>query len=143
MKDEALQTWGYVHDWYLDSLTIGPNVEPRTLALGLYLGSRRAVVTFNGATRVAVDRLGLLNIAFGIHVISPDDAKYERACRILATGERITDRKADTLAFFLQRYARPVNSSHQHNIVLFLTKITLHLQRNRFPDEIHQHRQML
>jgi hypothetical protein len=99
MTDEAFQTWGYFHDWYLDSLTIGPNVEPRTLALGLHLGSRRAVVTFNGATCVAVDRLGLLNIVYGIHVISPEDAKYERACRVLAAGERLTDRKANTLAF--------------------------------------------
>ena len=99
MTDEAFQTWGYFHDWYLDSLTIGPNVEPRTLALGLHLGSRRAVVTFNGATCVAVDCLGLLNIVYGIHVISPEDAKYERACRVLATGERLTNRKANTLTF--------------------------------------------
>ncbi|CAL8474580.1 hypothetical protein [Caballeronia sp. S22] len=99
MNDEALQTWNYFHDWYLDSLSIGPNIEPRTFALGLHLESRRAVVTFNGATCVAVDRLGLLNIVYGIHVISPEDAKYERACRVLATGERLTNRKANTLAF--------------------------------------------
>jgi hypothetical protein len=41
----------------------------------------------------------LLNIVYGIHVIAPDDAKYERACRVLAAGERLTDRKANSLAF--------------------------------------------
>lgn len=32
---------------------------------------------------------------------------------------------------------------HQHNIVLLLAQIRLHLQRHRLADEIDQHRQML
>jgi hypothetical protein len=99
MTDELLKAWGYYHDWYLDSVTIGPNAEPRTLTLGLHLGSKRAVVTFNGATCVTVERLGLLNIVYGIHIVAPDDAKYARASAVLESGERLTGRRAALLAF--------------------------------------------
>ncbi|WP_235024672.1 hypothetical protein [Caballeronia arvi] len=99
MTEEALKTWGYFHDWYLHNVTIGPNAEPRTLTLGLQLGSRNAVVTFNGVTCLSVERLGLLNIVYGIHFVAPDDAKYARASAVLEAGERLTNRKAALLAF--------------------------------------------
>jgi hypothetical protein len=99
MTEELLQTWGYFHDWYLDSVTIGPNAEPRMLMLGLHLGDKCAVVTFKGVTCVSVENLGLLNIVYGIHIIPPGDAKYAQACAALDAGERLTDRRAGLLAF--------------------------------------------
>jgi hypothetical protein len=99
MTEEILKTWGYFHDWYLDSVTIGPNAEPRALTLGLHLDTRHAVVRFNGVTCVSVEHLGLLNIVYGIHIVAPDDAKYRRARAVLEAGERLTDRKAALLAF--------------------------------------------
>lgn len=99
MTEEALKAWGYFHDWYLDSVTVGPNAEPRALALGLYLDNRRASVTFNGVTCVSVEHLGLLNIVYGIHVVAPGDAKHARAYAVLETGERLTRRRAALLVF--------------------------------------------
>ncbi|EEA02009.1 hypothetical protein BH160DRAFT_2695 [Burkholderia sp. H160] len=99
MTDEILKAWGYFHNWYLDSVVIGRNTEPRTLTLGLYLANRRAVVTFNGVTCVSVEHLGLLNIVYGIHIVALADAKYARASVVLEAGERLTDRKAALLAF--------------------------------------------
>ncbi|NIF80576.1 hypothetical protein F3J20_24850 [Paraburkholderia sp. Cy-641] len=99
MTDEILKTRNYFHDWYLDSVVIGPNTEPRTLTLGLYLANRRAAVTFNGVTCVSVEHLGLLNIVYGIHIVAPDDEKHARASAVLEAGEQLTDRKAALLAF--------------------------------------------
>ncbi|MGF6443616.1 hypothetical protein [Paraburkholderia youngii] len=99
MTEEILKAWGYFHDWFLDSVVIGPNTEPRTLTLGLYLANRRAVVTFNGVTCVSVEHLGLLNIVYGIHIVAPDDAKHARASAVLEAGERLTDKKAALLVF--------------------------------------------
>lgn len=99
MTDNALTAWNDFHDWSLDSVTIGPNTEPRTLTLGLYLGDRRAIVSFEGVTCVCVERLGLLNIVYGIHVVPPTDAKYAHARAVLERGERPTHRKAPLLVF--------------------------------------------
>jgi hypothetical protein len=99
MTEELLQAWGYFHDWYLDSVTIGPNTEPRRLTLGLHRGDKRAVVTFNGVTCVSVENLGLLNIVYGIHIVPPGDAKYAQASAALDAGERLTNRRAVLLAF--------------------------------------------
>jgi len=99
MTEEVLKAWGYFHDWYLDSVTVGPNAEPRELMLGLHLGSRCAEVTFNGVTCVSLERLGLLNIVYGIHIVEPDDARHARASAVLRAGERLTDRKGALLAF--------------------------------------------
>lgn len=99
MTDNVLASWNYFHDWSLDSVAIGPNVEPRTLTLGLYLGDRRAVVTFEGVTCVSVERLGLLNIVYGIYIVRPDDTKYARASAALERGERLTHRRAALLVF--------------------------------------------
>ncbi|MEM5316800.1 hypothetical protein [Paraburkholderia sp. JHI869] len=99
MTNNVLAAWDHFHDWYLDSLIFGPNVEPRTLTLGLYLGERRVAVTFEGVTCVSVERVGLLNIVYGIHVIPPTDAKYARASDVLERGERLTQRRAALLMF--------------------------------------------
>ncbi|WP_245004410.1 hypothetical protein [Paraburkholderia sacchari] len=69
------------------------------MTLGLYLGDRRVAVTFEGATCVSVEHLGLLNIVYGIHIVQPTDAKYARASAVLERGERLTHRKAALLVF--------------------------------------------
>jgi hypothetical protein len=99
MTEEVLKAWGYFHDWYLDSVTIGPNAEPRMMMLGLHLGGKRAVVRFNGVTCISVECLGLLNIVYGIHIVAPGAAKYAQASAVLEAGERLTDRRAALLAF--------------------------------------------
>ncbi|HEV3430533.1 MAG TPA: hypothetical protein VG320_21860 [Paraburkholderia sp.] len=99
MTDNLLASWNYFHDWSLDSVATGPNVEPRTLTLGLYLCGRRVSVTFEGATCVCVERLGLLNIVYGIHIVQPDDTKYARVSAMLERGERLTQRRATLLVF--------------------------------------------
>jgi len=99
MTEEVLKAWGYFHDWSLDSVSVGPNAEPRTLTLGLYIGERRVGVTFSGATCVSVKQFGLLNIVYGIHVVAPGDTKHARASAVLETGERLTHRRAALLVF--------------------------------------------
>ncbi len=99
MTEERLKVWGYFHDWYLDSVAVGPNAEPRTLTLGLHLDNRRAAVTFSGVTCVSVERFGLLNIVYGIHIVSPTDSKFARASTVLERGERLSHRRAALLAF--------------------------------------------
>jgi hypothetical protein len=99
MTDELLKAWGYFHDWSLDSVTVGPNAEPRALTLGLYIGDRRVAVKFSGVTCVSVAHFGLLNIVYGIHVVAPGDTKYARASAVLETGERLTHRRAALLVF--------------------------------------------
>jgi hypothetical protein len=99
MADAALKTWGHFHDWYLDRMVIGPNAEPRTLTLGLYRGDERAAIAFHGVTCLCVERFGLLNIVYGIHVVEPGDARHARASAALEAGERLTDRQAALLVF--------------------------------------------
>jgi hypothetical protein len=99
MTEERLKAWSYFHDWYLDSVAIGSNVEPRTLTLGLYLDNRRVAVTFTGVTCVSVEHFGLLNIVYGIHVVPPTDSKFARASAVLERGERLSHKRAALLAF--------------------------------------------
>ncbi|WP_322054695.1 hypothetical protein [Paraburkholderia bannensis] len=99
MTDNLLASWNHFHDWSLDSVAIGPNVEPRTLTLGLYLGDRRVMATFAGVTCVSIERFGLLNIVYGIHVVQPTDTKYARVNAVLERGERLTHRRAAQLVF--------------------------------------------
>jgi hypothetical protein len=96
---EALQQFGHFHDWYLDIVAVGPNQEPRTLTLGLYLGDKRATVTFEGVTCVYLQAWGLLNIVFTIQLIRPDDKAYADARRALTKGERLSDHRAKHLAY--------------------------------------------
>jgi hypothetical protein len=95
---ESLDQFGHFHDWYLQSVAVGPNHEPRTLTLGLYLDNRRATVTFEGATCVHIENWGLLNIVYAIRLVRPDDERYARARNVLANGERLSDRNGDHLA---------------------------------------------
>ncbi|WP_459622970.1 hypothetical protein [Burkholderia sp. 3C] len=95
---ESLEQFGHFHDWYLDTVTVGPN-EPRTLTLGLYLGNRRATLTFEGVTCVCLENWGLLNIVYSIRLLRPDDERFAQARTVLARGERLTDRRAASLVY--------------------------------------------
>jgi hypothetical protein len=100
MTDEAtLEDWGHFHDWYLDVVAVGPNEEPRTLTLGLYLGSQRATVTFEGATCFHLDGLGLLNIVYSLRLTNPSDKDYSRVMAQLSKGERLSDRRGASIAY--------------------------------------------
>ncbi|WP_322034203.1 hypothetical protein [Paraburkholderia sp. J76] len=99
MTDNVLTAWNHFHDWFMDSVAIGPNVEPRTVTLGLHLGNKRTAVTFEGVTCVTVEHLGLLNIVYGIHIVPPNDTKYARVSAVLGRGERLTHRRAALLVF--------------------------------------------
>ena len=88
MTDAAtLDDWGHFHDWYLDTVAVGPNEEPRVLKLGLYLGDRRATVTFNGVTCCHLDGFGLLNIVYSLRLTEPSDKDYPRVIAQLNKGE--------------------------------------------------------
>lgn len=96
---ESLEPFRHFHDWYLDTVAVGPNHEPRTLALGLYLDDKRATVTFEGVTCVCLENWGLLNIVYAIQLLQPDDKDYTRARNVLAKGERLSDRSGANLAY--------------------------------------------
>ncbi|CAG9195691.1 hypothetical protein [Burkholderia vietnamiensis] len=95
----TLDDSGHFHDWYLDIVAIGPNEEPRTLTLGLYLGNRRATVTFEGVTCFQLDRLGLLNIVYSLRLMNPADHDYARVSAQLAKGERLSGRRGANIAY--------------------------------------------
>jgi hypothetical protein len=99
MTDATLATWNHFHDWYLDSINIGSNREPRTLTLGLHLGSARAAVTFDGVTCFSVDGLGLLNIVYSLQIIDASSKNYDSVIAALNKGERLSKRKASQIAF--------------------------------------------
>jgi hypothetical protein len=99
MTQTTLATWNHLHDWYLDTIRIGPNQEPRTLALGLYLESARTTVTFEGVTCFSVEGLGLLNIVYSLRIIDASDKNYDMAIAALNKGERLSKRKASQVAF--------------------------------------------
>lgn len=96
---ESLERFGHFHDWYLDTVAVGPNHEPRALTLGLYVDDRRAIVTFDGATCVYLESWGLLNIVYAIQLLQPHDKDYTRARNALAKGERLSDRSGGQLAY--------------------------------------------
>jgi hypothetical protein len=96
---ELLDQFGKFHDWYLDSVAVGPNHEPRTLTLGLYLDEKRATVTFEGVTCVRLENWGLLNIVYAVQLLQPDDERYARAQTVLAKGERLSDRSGAHLVY--------------------------------------------
>lgn len=95
----TLDDWGHFHDWYLDTVAVGPNEEPRTLTLGLYLGDRRTTVTFNGVTCCHLDGFGLLNIVYSLRLTEPSDKDYSRVIAQLNKGERLSDRRGPTIAY--------------------------------------------
>lgn len=95
----TLNDWNHLHDWYLDSVTIGPNEEPRTLTLGLYLDDRRATVAFDGVTCFHLNGFGLLNIVYGLRLTSPADHDHEQVMAQLGKGERLSDRKGANVAY--------------------------------------------
>jgi hypothetical protein len=99
IKYDALEKFSCFHDWYLDIIAIGPNREPRTLTLGLYLESERATVTFEGVTCFRLENLGLLNIIFKILLLQPGDQDYPKALKVLEQGERLDNRKAAHVAY--------------------------------------------
>jgi hypothetical protein len=96
---ESLEKFGHFHDWYLDIVATGPNREPRTLTLGLYLDDKRATVTFEGVTCVHLENWGLLNIVYAIRLLRPDDEGYIRARDILAKTERLSDLNGANVAY--------------------------------------------
>ncbi|MFM0729989.1 hypothetical protein PQQ52_05760 [Paraburkholderia sediminicola] len=99
MEDSTLTKWNNFHDWYLDRLILGPNQEPRKLVLGLYLGSERVDVTFEGVTCFNLECLGLLNIVYSIKIIEAADKNYEAVSAALNKGERLSTRKGAKVAF--------------------------------------------
>jgi hypothetical protein len=96
---ESLEQFGHFHDWYLDIVAVGPNHEPRTLTLGLYLDDKRATVTFEGVTCVRLENWGLLNIVYAIRLLRPDDEGCTLARNVLTKGERLGDRSGAHLAY--------------------------------------------
>jgi hypothetical protein len=99
MTEATLRAWDHFHDWYLDRIDVGPNQEPRTLALGLYLRDDRATVVFEGVTCCSLENFGLLNIVYSLRIVDSTDKNYDRAIAILNKGERLSERKAPQVAF--------------------------------------------
>ncbi|MDR5736515.1 MULTISPECIES: hypothetical protein [unclassified Caballeronia] len=95
MSIDLLNRWRHFHDWYLDSIKVGPE----TIALGLYKQEERATLTFGGVTCVVLEGLGLLNIVFSIETLTPGNANYDRVRALLENGERLTDRTGNCTAF--------------------------------------------
>ncbi|WP_269507387.1 hypothetical protein [Burkholderia sp. IMCC1007] len=95
----TLAEWENFHDWYLDRVDIGPNKEPRSLAIGLYVGDQRLTLVFDGVTCFHLAQLGLLNIVNSLRVIDPNDDDYGRVTTQLAKGERLSDRRGAKVAY--------------------------------------------
>jgi len=99
MANSTLTKWNNFHDWYLDRLALGPNVESPELVLGLYLGNERVGVTFEGVTCFNLECFGLLNIVYSIKIIEESDKNYESVIAVLNKGERLSTQKGAKLAF--------------------------------------------
>ena len=84
-----LKAFNQFHDWYLD--TIHVSKESETLTLGLYLQERRALLSFIGINRCALQDFGLQNIVYRIETLNPGSPQYETAQQILAKAQRWTD----------------------------------------------------
>lgn len=91
-----LKAFNQFHDWYLD--TIHVSQESETLMLGLYLQERRALVSFIGMNRCALQDFGLQNIVYRIEVLNPGTPQYEKAQQILAKAQRWTDSQPGNIA---------------------------------------------
>ena len=98
MDATALDEWGHFHDWYFDTVAVGPNEEPRALKLGLYLGHRRATVTFESVTCFHLGRFGLLNIVYSLRLLTPTDKDFARVTAELNQGERLSARRGANVA---------------------------------------------
>jgi hypothetical protein len=84
---DLLDAHGHFHDWYLETITIRGNVNPRipdTLILGIFESERSAKLTFRGVTRLGIEDGGLLNIVNAIEMIDADSPAYQQAQRVLA-----------------------------------------------------------
>ena len=99
MSITLLDEWNNFHDWYLDSITIGPNSEPRRVVLGLHRQEARVTIDFRGVTCLVLDGLGLLNIVYAIEVIEPTDENHARVRAALEKGERLSDRSGGQTVF--------------------------------------------
>ncbi|WP_233886048.1 hypothetical protein [Paraburkholderia flagellata] len=91
-----LKAFNQFHDWYLD--TIHVSKESETLMLGLYLQEQRALVSFIGMNRCALQDFGLQNIVYRIEVLNPGTSQYEKAQQILAKAQRWTDSQPGKIA---------------------------------------------
>ncbi|MFP4894976.1 hypothetical protein [Paraburkholderia sp. EG304] len=79
---DALKGFDHFHDWYLDTIAIHGEVNPKvpdTFVLGLFDRERRVTITFRGVTRIGIENGGLLNIVNAIETLKPDSDQYERA----------------------------------------------------------------
>ena len=82
-----LNAHGHFHDWYLETITIRGNVNPRipdTLILGIFDSERSAKLTFSGVTRLGIEDGGLLNIVNAIEIVEADSPAFQQAQRVLA-----------------------------------------------------------
>ena len=97
MIDEILAKWDYFHDWYLDVIEVGHNVEPRRLTIGLYRAQRRVNRVFNGVTSVSLSNFGMLNIVSEIKVVHKDDIRWRLIMDELERCERLSKRRANNI----------------------------------------------
>ncbi|NML33414.1 hypothetical protein [Paraburkholderia antibiotica] len=93
---DDLKAFNHFHDWYIDTFHV--STERETLRLGLYQQDRRASVSFVGMNRCVLENIGLLNIVYGINVLEPGTARWEKAQRVLAKAQRWTDSKPASVA---------------------------------------------
>ncbi|MCC8396237.1 hypothetical protein LJ656_26975 [Paraburkholderia sp. MMS20-SJTR3] len=99
MTANTVTEWNHFHDWYLDSISVGPDVESCALTLGLYFDSKRVAVTFEGVTCMHLDGFGPQNIVYSIRPIEPGETNYDATMVALSKAERLVGRKAQKLVF--------------------------------------------
>ncbi|MDP9156021.1 MAG: hypothetical protein M3O74_17440 [Pseudomonadota bacterium] len=99
IANSTLTKWNNFHDWYLDRIALGQNVESPELVLGVHLGNERVDVTFERVTCFNLECFGLLNIVYSIKIIEESDENYESVTAVLNKGERLSTQKGAKLAF--------------------------------------------
>lgn len=98
---EILEAFHHFHDWYLDTIAIKGETDPKVpdlLILGLFDQQRRATLTFRGVTRVGIENGGVLNIVNAIETVPPGSGLYAQAQALLARSAH-DHRRAGLIAY--------------------------------------------
>lgn len=92
----GIESLGQFHDWYLDIIATAPTHD--RLTLGLYLGDRRATVTFVGVARCLLEHLAPQNIVLGIDLLEIGTHSYAEAQQALSSAETWSKKNSNHIA---------------------------------------------
>jgi hypothetical protein len=96
---DSLKDFDYFHDWNIDAIAVS---DRHKLIVEMEDQGRRATLTFNGASRCALEHFSVSNnIIFDVKILNRDDVNYDLALSMLDKSERFTDRPGRQVALIL------------------------------------------